>query len=71
MDNAVYKKLEDGNWFSEIPGFQGVWANGLTVETCRKELIEVLEEWIILKLHDNDTLPVVNGMDINIKEITT
>jgi predicted RNase H-like HicB family nuclease len=41
--------LEDGTWFAEIPGFEGVWANSKTVENCRNELIEVLEEWLILK----------------------
>ncbi len=39
-----------GTWFVEIPGFEGVWANGDTVENCRMELIEVLEEWLILNL---------------------
>lgn len=69
MGHAEYKKLEDGSWFTEIPGFEGVWANGETVEECRKELIEVLEEWIILKIKDKDTVPVVKGIDINIKEV--
>ena len=49
IENAEYRKLDDGTWFSEIPGFEGVWANGDSVEICRKELIEVLEEWLILK----------------------
>ena len=40
---ADYKKLEDGTWFSEIPGFDGIWANAQSVEECRKELSEVLE----------------------------
>jgi len=51
--------LEDGTWFVEIPGFEGVWANGNTVEDCRLELIEVLEEWLILKFKDDDPVPVV------------
>ncbi len=70
MENAEYKKLEDGSWFANIPGFEGVWANGKTVEECRKEIIEVLEEWLILKIKDKDTLPVVKGIDINIKEVS-
>jgi predicted RNase H-like HicB family nuclease len=53
--------LEDGTWFVEIPGFEGVWANGNTVEDCRLELIEVLEEWLILKFKDDDPVPVVNN----------
>jgi len=68
IDRAEYKKLEDGNWFAEIPGFQGVWANGNTVEECRRELISVLEEWLILKLRDADLIPEINGLKIEIKE---
>jgi len=44
LEGAEYKRLDDGTWFGEIPGFEGVWANGPTVESCRKELVEVLEE---------------------------
>lgn len=44
LKKAEYKKLEDRTWFGEIPGFQGVWANGNSVKECRQELIEVLEE---------------------------
>ena len=33
MRHAEYKKLEDGTWFGQIPGLQGVWANGATVES--------------------------------------
>ena len=59
LEEAEYKKLADGTWFAEIPCFQGVWANGKTVEECRKELIDVLEEWLILKIKDGDKLPVI------------
>jgi len=46
---AEYKKLEDNTWFAEIPNFAGVWANAKSIEECRTELAEVLEEWILLK----------------------
>ena len=68
LGNSKYKVLEDGTWFAEIPGFEGVWANSKNVENCRQELIEVLEEWLILKFQDGDQVPVVNGIDINIKK---
>lgn len=68
LENAEYKQLENNTWFAEIPGFEGVWANGKTVEECRKELIEVLEDWLLLKLRDGDPIPVVKGLGFNIKE---
>ena len=71
LERAEYKKLDDGNWFAEISGFEGVWASRKTVEECRKELMEVLEEWLILKLRDGDPIPKVKDIEINIKEVAT
>ena len=69
IEKAEYKKIEDGTWFAEIAGFDGVWANGESVEKCRKDLISVLEEWIILKLRDQDPIPVVDGLTVEIKKL--
>ena len=68
LERAQYKRLDDETWFAEIPDFVGVWANGKTVEHCRKELVEVLEEWLILKIRDKDPLPLINGIDIAVRE---
>lgn len=57
MREARYKLLKDGNYFGEIPGLQGVWANATTLEQCRKKLQEVLEDWIILKIRDKEKVP--------------
>jgi len=47
MKLARYEILEDdGSFVGAIPGFQGVWANAKTLEECRQELQEVLEDWI-------------------------
>ena len=67
LEKAEYKKLDDGTWFCEIPGFSGVWSNAENIEDCRRELIEVLEEWILLKTKDSEKLPVIENIDINIK----
>ena len=57
LGKTQYKQLEDGSWFAEIPGYEGVWANGKSVEECRNEILEVLEEWLVLKLRDEDPSP--------------
>ncbi len=66
LRRSVYKQLEDQTWFAEIPGFEGVWANAATVEACRSELAEVLEEWLLFKLHDHDPIPSLDGLDLTI-----
>lgn len=54
MRRAHYEILEDdGSFYGEIPGFDGVWADADTLEGCREELAEVLEGWIILSLSKN------------------
>ncbi|MGB9700868.1 MAG: type II toxin-antitoxin system HicB family antitoxin [Thermodesulfobacteriota bacterium] len=69
LQKAQYKILEDETWFAEIPGFQGVWANAKTVEECRQELMEVLEEWLILKIRDQEPIPEIDGFSLKIKEV--
>jgi predicted RNase H-like HicB family nuclease len=69
LEKAQYKMLDDTTWFAEIPEFEGVWANAKTVEECRKELVEVLEEWLILKIRDRDVIPEVDGVQICVREM--
>jgi len=57
MEEAKYKQLEDGTYFGEIPGLRGVWGNAKTLEGCRRELQEVLEDWLLLKVSNKETVP--------------
>lgn len=70
MRGAKYEILPDDNTFyGEIPNFTGVYANKDTLEACREELEEVLEEWILFRISQNLPLPVVNGIELRIKEV--
>jgi predicted RNase H-like HicB family nuclease len=65
MHKAKYELMEDGTFFGEIPGFDGVWGNAATLEDCRAELKSTLEEWLVIKLWDNDTdIPVLGRMSL-------
>lgn len=69
MEMAHYEIIEDeGTFWGEIPGFQGVWAKAETLEKCRETLREALEEWIIFRLKKNLELPVIEGLDLNLVE---
>ncbi|MDP3934740.1 MAG: type II toxin-antitoxin system HicB family antitoxin [Candidatus Giovannonibacteria bacterium] len=46
LQNAQYKILRDGNYFGEIPNLRGVWASAKSLEKCREQLREVLEDWL-------------------------
>ena len=70
MARARYEILSDGTFYGEIPGFQGVYANTDTLETCREELQEVLEGWIVLGLRMGHSLPAVDGIVLAVEEET-
>ncbi len=57
LKKARYKILEDHTYFGEIPGLAGVWAYADTLEDCRNQLAEVLEDWAILKIRDGERIP--------------
>ena len=72
MRKAVYKILEDGSYFGEIQGFKGVWADASNLEDCRENLQSTLEDWLLLSVRLDHALPILDGIDINIKtEIPT
>ena len=70
LEHAVFEGPEDEKWYGEIPLCPGVWATGQSKEECRKELQEVLEGWLILKLRDNDPdIPTIDGISLNAVEL--
>jgi predicted RNase H-like HicB family nuclease len=69
MRHAKYEILpDDGSYYGEIPDFNGVYANNGTLEACREELQEVLEDWILFRISRNLSLPIVDGLELRIKE---
>jgi predicted RNase H-like HicB family nuclease len=68
LGKARYEILtDDGSYYGDIEGFEGVYANAGTLESCREELREVLEEWILFRVSRNLPLPVVDGHELIIK----
>src|SRR5665213_2800368 len=58
MSHAIYELINDPRpHFATIPGFQGLWANGATLEECKLELEEILIECIYFDLKDGRPIP--------------
>ena len=68
MRQAKYEILEDGSFYGEILDFQGVYANAPTLEACREELESALEDWILICVSSHVPTPVVDGIDLKIKQ---
>ena len=69
LATATYEILPDNEGFyGKVPKLIGVWANANTLEECREELREVLEEWIILSLKTGKPIPEIHGVNIDVDQ---
>ncbi len=67
LERAEYKIIEDEEpFFATLPELPGVWASGKTIEECRKELISVIEGWVLLKLRMGRSIPPIGGITIRV-----
>ena len=70
MRRAKYEILpDDKSFYAEIPSLEGVYANADSLEDCRDELEEVLEEWLLFRVSRKLPLPVIDGLELVIKEV--
>ncbi len=70
LRHAHYEILkDDGTYYGEIPECNGIYANAATLEVCREELREALEEWVLFRVHRHLPLPVIDGIELTIKEV--
>lgn len=70
METAHYELLENNEGFyAEIPNAPGVWSTGNTLEACRQELLEVLEEWVIVGVAMGHDLPEFEGVTIKVQSV--
>jgi predicted RNase H-like HicB family nuclease len=65
LRHARYEILsDDGSYYGEIPECNGVYANARTLEDCREELREVMEQWVLFRIHRNLSLPIIEGIEL-------
>lgn len=67
LGRASYKALEDGSYCATVRGLRGVVALGKTVEECRRELADVIEEWILVRVARGLDVPPLGGVVIKVR----
>lgn len=69
MSRAQYEALsDDGVIYGEITACNGVYATAATLKECSVLLEEVLEEWLLLRISRKLDIPVLDGLDLRIRE---
>ena len=67
LRRARYEKLEDGTFCGEVPPLRGVLATGETLEECRSQLAEVVEEWLLVRVAKGLSIPRLGKIGIRVK----
>jgi len=66
---ARYEVLKDvGSYYGEIRVCRGVFANSSSLELCRSELVEALEDWILFRIYKHLPLPKIGGIELNVRK---
>ena len=55
---------EDDSIRGEIPGFEGLSAEAQSLEACRSDLSESLEEWIYFRISRDLPVPQIDGVEM-------
>jgi predicted RNase H-like HicB family nuclease len=65
LEKAKYEIIEDEEpYYGEVPGLDGVWATGKTLEECRHNLAEVIDGWVVVRLRKGLPIPSIGEHEI-------
>ena len=67
LGRAKYRLVEDGTFAATVRGLRGVIATGATLETCRRDLAEVVEEWVLVRVARGLAVPALDGATIRVR----
>jgi len=67
LARAKYEPLDDGSYCATVPDLRGVIAIGTGVEECRRELAEVIEAWILVRVARGLSVPPLGGVTIKVR----
>ena len=58
LAKARYEMIDnETKFYGEVRELKGVWATGKTLEDCRKNLLSVMEGWLVIRLRKNLLVP--------------
>jgi len=67
LERAVYDKIDGGDYCVTVRGLRGVIATGNSVESCRRNLAEVVEAWLLVRVAQRLPIPKLGGVVIRVR----
>ncbi len=68
LRQAQYDKLPDGTFYGEVPRLRGVLTAAETLEECRNQLAEVVEEWVLVRVAKGLPVPRLGKVEVKVKK---
>ena len=68
LRRARYRQVDGGLYCATVPGLRGVIATGSTLEICRDQLAEVVEEWILVRVARGLSVPRLGGVTVEVRQ---
>jgi len=68
LARARYEQLDDGSWSAHVPQLRGVIGIGPSLERCRANLAEVVEEWVLVRVARTLPIPRLGGVTIRVRK---
>ncbi|MBI4265795.1 MAG: type II toxin-antitoxin system HicB family antitoxin [Acidobacteria bacterium] len=69
LERAHYRLVDNGTFAATVRGLRGVIATGPTLEACRRELAEVIEEWILVRVARGLTIPPLGKTAVKVRRV--
>ncbi len=69
LEKAHYEIIDDPHpYYGEVPGLEGVWATGDTLEECRRYLLEAIEDWVFFSIAKGYSIPPRGDICLHLPE---
>ena len=69
LECASYEIIEDEEpYYGEVPPLDGVWATGKTLEQCRRNLADAIEDWVLFSVAKGLPIPELGQVAIRLPE---
>ena len=67
LHRAQCRIVDNGLFCGTVAGLPGVIATGKTLEICRDQLVEVLEEWLLVRVAQGLKIPRIGTATVQVK----
>jgi len=69
LERAHYEIIQDDDpYYGEVPGLDGVWATGKSLEACRSHLAGAIEDWVFFSIARGLPVPALGNVIIQYPE---